>query len=74
MTRQTPSDPAPPACTRCGSLDTIPIAYGLPGPEMMAEAERGEIVLGGCCIEEDQPTHECRACGTSFDAQEASSL
>ncbi len=55
-----------PACTMCGSMDTIPIVYGYPGPEMMEEAQRGEVILGGCCVIEDQPNQECRACGAQF--------
>lgn len=61
-----------PACPRCGSADTIPIAYGFPGPEMMEEAERGEIALGGCCIEEYQPEWHCRACRNDFPQLDAS--
>lgn len=57
-----------PTCPNCGSLDVIPIAYGYPGPEMMEEMERGEIILGGCCIEQHQPTHECKPCSTRFVA------
>jgi hypothetical protein len=28
----------------------VPVAYGLPGPEAFERAERGEIILGGCCV------------------------
>lgn len=45
-------------CPTCGGAG-VPIAYGLPGPEMSGAAERGEIVLGGCVVWDDQPTHEC---------------
>ncbi|MGK2949898.1 MAG: hypothetical protein ACSLFP_15105 [Acidimicrobiales bacterium] len=47
-------------CPTCGAPG-VPIAYGMPGPEMSAAAERSEIILGGCMIEPDQPTHQCRA-------------
>jgi len=33
----------------------VPIVYGLPSPEMMEEAERGEARLGGCFITGDDP-------------------
>ena len=46
-----------PACGRPG----IPIVYGLPGPETFVAAERGEVVIGGCCIAIENPTHECAA-------------
>ena len=50
----------PPPCPRCGRT-SVPIAYGMPGPGLMELAERGAVVLGGCVIEEDQPTNECEA-------------
>lgn len=53
-------------CPRCGSTDTARIVYGYPGPEMLAAAERGEIVLGGCSITGDDPTRQCRACDHEF--------
>lgn len=62
----------PPACPRCTAGKVVPIAYGLPGPEMMAEAERGDIVLGGCCIEEYQPIWHCQGCGNDFPQLDAS--
>ena len=31
----------------------MPIVYGLPAVEAGAAEERGEIILGGCCVEED---------------------
>ena len=52
-----------PACPKCGSEQVVPIGYGLPGPEMAAMADRGEIVLGGCVIEPDAPRWSCKACG-----------
>ncbi|MEO6629480.1 MAG: hypothetical protein ABIP03_13050 [Aquihabitans sp.] len=55
-----------PACSSCGSSDTVPIAYGFPGSEMFGAAERGEIDLGGCVIFDDNPTHRCRACNKRF--------
>jgi hypothetical protein len=54
-------------CPKCGSLDVVPIEYGYPGPEMMAEAAKGLIELGGCCVSDDDPRKLCRACGEEFD-------
>lgn len=51
-------------CPRCGGR-TIPIAYGYPGPGMFEAADRGEIALGGCCIDAEDPTRRCTACGES---------
>ena len=54
-------------CPKCGSLDVVPIEHGYPGPEMMTEAERGEIALGGCCVTDRDPRKHCKACGKEFD-------
>jgi len=54
-------------CPKCGSLDVVSIEYGYPGPEMMAEAEKGLIELGGCCVTDDDPRKQCKACGEQFD-------
>lgn len=55
--------PRPLRCGVCGSKDVVPIAYGLPGPDMMREADEGRIVLGGCCISDDDARELCNACG-----------
>lgn len=62
-----PQRKGPESCPTCGSLDVVPILYGLPGPEMMDAAEKGKIELGGCCISDDDPQKQCKACGTQFD-------
>ena len=49
-------------CPECGSTNVVPIVYGLPPPEAGEEAERGEIVLGGCCVMDDSSTRHCRDC------------
>ena len=50
-------------CPECGSGDVVPIEYGLPGPEMMQAAGRGEVHLGGCVVAPDSPDLRCGACG-----------
>lgn len=63
-----------PACT-VGRL--VPIVYGLPGPEMVKQYERGEISFGGCVVSEvfdeergefvsANPQLSCPACGSEF--------
>src|ERR1035437_2351565 len=49
-----------PACPDCGSSTVVPIFYGLPAAETSERARRGEIVLGGCCLQE--PRWYCREC------------
>lgn len=36
-------------CPTCGA-PTLPIIYGMPDSELFEQAERGEVVLGGCCL------------------------
>lgn len=50
----------PPACPTCGSKGIL-IVYGMPSPELFEAAERNNVVLGGCVITGDDPTHECDA-------------
>lgn len=57
-----------PSCPVCG-LPGAPIAYGYPSPEMFRARDRGEVVLGGCVIEPEMPTHECPV-GHRWEAQE----
>ncbi len=49
-------------CPECGSADVIPIVYGKPGRELMAQAERGEVALGGCILTGNDPAWHCTAC------------
>jgi hypothetical protein len=44
------------------------IVYGLPSLELADAADRGEIVLGGCIVEDDNPNRECRRCGAQWSA------
>lgn len=55
----------PAKCPHCGGK-VLSIKYGEPGPEMMAAAERGEFLLGGCCIGLESPDYECINCGQTF--------
>jgi hypothetical protein len=59
-----PSEPRPPvACPRCHATHIIPILYGLPTVETFEQAQRGELILGGCCHEKDDPDRHCKDCG-----------
>jgi hypothetical protein len=49
-------------CPFCGSVDTVPIVYGLPTQELEA-AGRGELVLGGRPVGFDAPDRACQDCG-----------
>lgn len=53
---------AKPRCPLCNSENVAGILFGYPGPEMSEASERGEIVLGGCCVTEDDPKWHCKDC------------
>lgn len=47
-------------CKGCNSVGTIrPIVYGFATQEM---ANNEEIVLGGCCVTDNDPEYACTAC------------
>lgn len=55
----------PVKCPYCGGK-VLRIQYGSPSHEMMEAAERGETLLGGCCIATDSPDYGCPNCGQTF--------
>lgn len=65
---RTASRPPAPACPTCHSPAQVrPLVFGYPSPEMFEASERGEIVLGGCCLPEGAvPQWRCRVCGAEF--------
>jgi hypothetical protein len=58
--------PTPARCPKCGARAAVPIAYGEPGPELVEDAKAGRVVLGGCVIDDDSPTHACVDCGNRW--------
>jgi hypothetical protein len=48
-----------PTCPECGA-EGVPIVYGMPGSELIAEEEAGQVVLGGCVVGEENPTWACK--------------
>lgn len=52
-------------CPSCGGK-LVPIAYGLPGEELMEAAQRGEVAMGGCVVTGDDPVWQCRECRCRF--------
>lgn len=55
------------SCPRCGG-EALEIVYGYPGPDLFEASERGDVVLGGCIIEVDQPTASCTVCHHAWAA------
>ena len=50
-------------CPSCRQKTGVEILFGMPSHEAFAMAERGEIVLGGCCIDLEGPERKCTTCG-----------
>jgi len=61
-------------CPACGSKDTVKILYGMPSYEAFELVERGEIVLGGCCVSDNDPTRHCKACRQDFGVKDPFSM
>ena len=55
----------PRKCPNCGGK-FLPITFGEPSAELCEKAERGEVILGGCCIILDGPDYQCVDCGAQF--------
>jgi hypothetical protein len=48
-------------CPKCQSKHGVPVIFGMPDVELAARAERGEVALGGCCVEPGINWH-CTSC------------
>ena len=54
-----------PNCPKCNSTKVVEILYGYPVPpqnEKEHEKWEKEVVLGGCCIDDDAPKWACKDC------------
>lgn len=50
-------------CPNCHQLiERVPIVYGYPTAELGEEGARGEVVLGGCHVQDGQPKWACPNC------------
>jgi predicted RNA-binding Zn-ribbon protein involved in translation (DUF1610 family) len=56
----------PRKCPSCGEKKVVEILYGYPTPEAELEVRAGQSVLGGCCIDEDDPRWQCTQCGAQI--------
>lgn len=43
--------------------DFVPIMYGLPSASGYQKAQKGKIILGGCCVPDNDLHFECKICG-----------
>ena len=62
-------DEKPTICPQCNSQKIAEIVYGLPdnSKELKRKLKAEEIVLGGCCVTENDPTWKCIDCDTLYN-------
>ena len=53
-------------CPKCGSNEVVRILYGKPTKEAIEQAERGELVLGGCMRSINEAKKACKKCNTRW--------
>lgn len=53
-------------CPICGTRTAVPIQYGYPSEKGFEMARRGEIILGGCCLDQNNPDWGCKTCHYSW--------
>ena len=55
-------------CPKCGSTNIARYLWGMPSftPDLQEEIKQGKIILGGCCITEQDPQYHCNNCKKDF--------
>ena len=53
-------------CPSCKEKAGVNIFYGMPSDEVVKRADLGQIALGGCEIQENQPERRCLSCGAEW--------
>ncbi len=59
----------PKACPVCGSDRIATYLLGMPdfsNKKLQKEIDEGKIIIGGCCITEDDPKYHCFECDTDL--------
>lgn len=54
-----------PKCPNCGNK-LAKIIYGMPSSDIMNQVEKGEVFIGGCCVDEANPKYHCNICRRSY--------
>lgn len=54
-------------CPNCGSTHVLPLCYGYPAVEIFDAAERGEVALGGCLLDDTMRAWRCMECYATFN-------
>lgn len=55
-------------CPRCGSNNTSYYLRGLPifDEELERQLSNDEVIIGGCCVTDNDPDHHCNKCNNDF--------
>src|SRR5688500_4004440 len=56
-------------CPHCSNETAVPILYGYRFFEE-ENVERGDVVLGGCVVERNDPHAACRTCGSYWTSSD----
>ena len=58
----------PTQCPICGSDKIASYLWGMPAYSKKLETEmnQGKVILGGCCVSNDDPFWACNDCKTNF--------
>lgn len=54
-----------PNCPECGEK-LVKIVYGFPSNKVFEQAEKKQVYLGGCEIDDNNPTYHCYKCDKNF--------
>ena len=58
----------PPKCPICGSNKIAVYLRGMPAysEKLQKDLDEGKVILGGCCVSDDDPFYACVDCKTDF--------
>lgn len=58
----------PEKCPNCNRRSVATILYGLPAfdPKLDQDLRAGRVILGGCCVSDDDPAWQCNKCGSTI--------
>ena len=62
------SETKPRKCPKCGTNRIASYLYGMPdmNEKMERNIDAGRVVIGGCCIGDDDPRWQCVECGANI--------
>ncbi len=61
-----------PICPYCKSEDVAEYIWGEPclDEDLFKAIDKGEVILGGCCVSNHDPQYHCNACHKDFGKRE----